>query len=134
MAITVTVYAAPGARDATVQVVRSLVEGHVRLFDTPLSVTVYVTEVVYIAGRTTTMSTLELSSPVGLGVMLSMKGMLQGVGEDMDESSCVPVWVDVHALIVGKMRANERVTRSGEEVVVTRVPSNSKNNITYGYI
>ena len=88
MAITVTVYAVPGARDATVQVVRSLVEGHVRLFDTLLSVTVYVTEVVYIAGRTTTMSTLELSSPVGLGVMLSMKGMLQGVGEDMDESSC----------------------------------------------
>jgi hypothetical protein len=89
MAITVTVYSVPGARDATVQVVRSLVEGHVRLFDTLLSVTVYVTEVVYIAGRTTTMSTLELDSPVGLGVMLSMMGMLQGVGKHIHERLCV---------------------------------------------
>jgi hypothetical protein len=73
-----------GARDVTVQVVLSLVAGHVTLSGTLLSVTVYVTEVVYMAGRTTTMSTLELDWPVGLGVMRSMKGMLQRVGEDID--------------------------------------------------
>ena len=99
-ATTVTVYSVPGARDVTVQVVRSLVAGHVTLSGTLLSVTVYVTEVVNMAGRTTTMSTLELDWPVGLGVMLSMEGMLQGVGKHIEERLCVSLSANWCALTV----------------------------------